>query len=363
LPWPASGEAAVEVPGVGTFGPHGGDQPQPIASIAKVMTAYLTLRDHPISNGAPGFSVTITPAEVAAYQAGVSQSDSLLAVQAGEVLDERQLLEALLIDSADNVAPILADEDAGSESAFVAQMNSTAAALGLKSTHYADTSGLSSATVSTPLDQIKLAETAMAIPTFANIVGMAQVTLPVVGTVPNYDYALGTAGIIGVKTGSTGAAGGCLLFAARRKVNGAKTVIYGAVLGQGATFGPSPPLFPKGGVSPLDHALAVSIRLVNAVVPLVSRATLIPSGTVVGHLVSAWGDSVPVVTSKEVAFNGWGGLAGTAKLIVYPVGRSISADAPVGRLDVAFGTQSIGLPVTAQAGIGSPSLMWRLTRL
>ena len=53
----------------------------------------------------------------------------------------------------------------------------------------------------------------MAIPTFRQIVAMPQVTLPLAGLVYNLDFDLGRDGIVGIKTGSDAAAGGCFLFA------------------------------------------------------------------------------------------------------------------------------------------------------
>ena len=63
--WPSEGEATVAVEGVGSLGSTGGQTPVPIASVAKVMTAYLTLKQFPLEPGEEGFRVRITPAQVA----------------------------------------------------------------------------------------------------------------------------------------------------------------------------------------------------------------------------------------------------------------------------------------------------------
>lgn len=87
------------------------EQPAPIASLAKVMTAYLTLERYPLSGAQDGFTITVTEEQAQAEGEG----QSVVAVRAGEQLTERQLLEALLIPSGNNVARILADQIAGSE--------------------------------------------------------------------------------------------------------------------------------------------------------------------------------------------------------------------------------------------------------
>ncbi|MDA8313979.1 MAG: D-alanyl-D-alanine carboxypeptidase, partial [Actinomycetota bacterium] len=54
LSWPAQGEAAIGVEGAGLLGTHGAQTPTPLASVTKLMTAYLVLRDHPLTVTAPG---------------------------------------------------------------------------------------------------------------------------------------------------------------------------------------------------------------------------------------------------------------------------------------------------------------------
>ena len=65
--WPGQAEAAVGLPGTGLLGTHGGSQPVPIASLAKIMTAYLVLSGHPLSAGASGPAITVTAADASAY--------------------------------------------------------------------------------------------------------------------------------------------------------------------------------------------------------------------------------------------------------------------------------------------------------
>jgi D-alanyl-D-alanine carboxypeptidase (penicillin-binding protein 5/6) len=107
LAWPGEGEAALRVEGVGGALRAGGSAPVPIASVAKVMTAYLTLLEHPLASGAVGFTITITQAEVAEQGQRVALGESTVAVRVGERLTERQALEALLLPSANNIAALI----------------------------------------------------------------------------------------------------------------------------------------------------------------------------------------------------------------------------------------------------------------
>ncbi|MBS1879494.1 MAG: D-alanyl-D-alanine carboxypeptidase, partial [Actinobacteria bacterium] len=162
----------------------------------------------------------------------IALDQSVVAVEAGEVLSERQALEALLLPSANNVAALLAIHEAGSIEAFAAEMNEAAAELGMGSTHYTDPSGFEDSTVSTAADQLKLGRAAMADPTFAEIVAMPSAVLPVAGEVANFNELVGGEGFVGIKTGSDEAAGGCLLFAKRVHLGGRTVTMIGAVLGQ-----------------------------------------------------------------------------------------------------------------------------------
>jgi D-alanyl-D-alanine carboxypeptidase (penicillin-binding protein 5/6) len=230
--WPADGFSAADIGGVGLVPGPGATRPVPIASVAKLMTAYVLLHDHPLPADGPGPEITVQPSEAAAYPAQVRDGDSLVPVTAGERLTERQALAALLLPSADNVAWILARWDAGSQAAFVARMNATAQRLGMTGTHYTDPSGLDQSTTSTAADQVRLGAAAMRVPALAAITAMPAAVVPVAGMVRNTNTLLGQDGIAGLKTGSTQAAGGCLLVAAWSQVGGRRTLIVAATFGQ-----------------------------------------------------------------------------------------------------------------------------------
>jgi D-alanyl-D-alanine carboxypeptidase (penicillin-binding protein 5/6) len=235
--WPQAGVSAADITGLGVVAGPGARRPVPIASVAKVMTAYLVLHDHPLSAGQQGPAIVVQAAEAAAYPAEVRSGESLVPVTAGERITERQALEALLLPSADNMAWILARWDAGSQARFVARMNATARALGMTATRYTDPSGLAASTISSAADQVILGSAAMRKPALAAIAAMRSAVIPVAGLVPNLNTLLGHGGIAGLKTGSDSAAGGCVLLAAWRDIRGSghRILIVAAVLGQPGT--------------------------------------------------------------------------------------------------------------------------------
>ena len=229
--WPVRGQASFRAGG-GLTGSSPHEAPVPIASLAKVMTAYLVLRALPLLDGADGPTLHVTGADVADTQHRKAEQQSLVAVRAGEEITERQALMALLLPSANNMAPILARFVSGSVGGFVARMNATARSLGMTRTRYTDPSGFDENTVSTAHDQVLLAVAANRNATFRAMVATPSYSIPVAGTVHNTDTLLGHDGFEGTKTGSDDAAGGCFMFRMLRVVNGHHVVVIGVVLGQ-----------------------------------------------------------------------------------------------------------------------------------
>ena len=330
IPWPKRGRARLEVAGIGTLGRSGKGSSAPIASVTKVMTAYVILRNHPLAAGQNGPTIVVTRAEAASYARRKAAGESLVKIAAGERISQRQALQGLLIASGNNMADILARWDAGNIPTFVKDMNENAARLGLTATHYADTSGLNSRSRSSPTDLLKLAPLAMADPTFAKIVGQTSARIPL-NKLKNTNKLLGRPGVIGIKTGSTRAAGGCLLFAAERTVSGRVYTVYGALLGA-----PGPKI--------LTNALAASDALIVAARKTLHPATLIPAGRPIASLTGADGYPVTLALASDLTVVGWAGLTYRLSL---PAGRPGQAPTV---LIVRTSAQTITVPLVLAAG-------------
>ncbi len=358
LPWPAHGQAAMVVEGVGTAGVHGQSGPVPIGSVAKVMTALVILRDHPLVGNAPGPSLTVTPADERAYAAALGTGDSMVPVFAGERITERQALEALMVPSADNVADMLAVWDAGSVPAFVAKMDRQALAWGATHTHYADASGLSPQTTSTATDQVLVGERALREPVLAAVMAEKSAALPVAGVVTNYNSLLGSDGVIGIKTGSTRAAGGSLLFAARTRVGARPVTVVGAVLGQAVGIAP---------LSALKVALDASRALVRAVTGSLRAQQVVVPGAAVSTGVTRWGPSTTARVSNAVTVLGFPGAVVQVTSLGCAVRVPASIGEPCGGATVTWGDPLSGrssatVGATLDHGIPRPSWTQRLLK-
>ncbi|MEV7238360.1 serine hydrolase [Streptomyces sp. NPDC051020] len=235
IPWPKDGQAAVGLEGTASTDTRGEQRPVPIASLTKVMTAYVILKDHPLEPGAPGPRIEVD--RQAADEVGVGD-ESTVPVRAGQKYSQHQLLQLMLIPSANNVARLLARWDSGSQGAFARKMQRTADELGMDQSTYMGASGIEAGTTSTAADQLKLTGQAMKNPVFRDIVASRTVTVPGIGLVHNSNSLLGTSGVVGIKTGSSTPAGGNLLWASEVRLGDRTRLLLGAVLHQRANTTP-----------------------------------------------------------------------------------------------------------------------------
>ena len=207
------------------------DEPRAIASTTKVMTALIVLR---LARRDPA----VLDEEVTFSERADKTTGSTAGIHAGERLPVRELLYGLLLPSGNDAAVALAEHfggrlppppDAADESdplaRFVAEMNRVAAELGLRQTHFANPNGLPAAGHhGSAADLANLARTALARPEFARVVATARHGCTLVDDQgrrrnvvwTNTNRLLATEGYDGVKTGTTSAAGSCLVASGHR---------------------------------------------------------------------------------------------------------------------------------------------------
>ncbi|MFD0272865.1 D-alanyl-D-alanine carboxypeptidase [Kitasatospora sp. NPDC127111] len=353
LAWPAKGQSAAEVVGVGSLGSSGQETPASIASVTKVMNAYLILQAHPLKKGESGPKITVD--KQAAQESG-NTDESRVTLTEGQQLSQYQALELLMLPSANNVARLLARWDSGSEDVFVKKMNDTAAKLGMTNTVYTDPAGFNQETKSTAKDQLKLAEQAMQDEIFRQIVSTPDTTLGNQKIYNTNTLINAKNGVIGVKTGSSTPAGGCLMWAAYKEIGGVKRLILGVTLGQPATSSA-----PADGILPT--VLKVSGKQIQAAQNGLTGQTLAKQGDVVGKVDDGLGGSVPVVAGKELVAAGFPGVSGTLTLDSSKLGHTAKAGTQVGVLSVGSGENRVEVPVVLQSDLAPPSILSRLTRL
>ncbi|MEU1312785.1 serine hydrolase [Streptomyces cinnamoneus] len=243
----ANAEAAAGPPGIAAKGAFlldsdanrslwgkAADTRRQMASTTKIMTAAVVVDDHATELNR---RVKIKQS----YRDWVQRNQASTAdLRTGDELTVRQLLYAMMLPSGCDAAYALADAlgDGATEqertASFVAGMNEKAHALGMSNTHYDSFDGISAGggNYSTPRDLAKLARHAMDDRTLLTVMKSLTTQQKAANvnrlyTWYNTNKLLGSyQGVLGIKTGSTRAAGPCLVFAARR---GGRTVV-GVVL-------------------------------------------------------------------------------------------------------------------------------------
>ncbi|MGW1089757.1 D-alanyl-D-alanine carboxypeptidase [Streptomyces sp. NPDC002596] len=352
LPWPSEGQGYMAATGLGTVDSFGEQKAVPIGSVAKAMTAYVVLKDHPLKKGKAGPSITVDAKAESDGKLDSAGESTLNTVKAGDKLTEQQALSAIMIPSANNIARLLARWDAGSEQAFVKKMNDTAKSLGMKNTTYTDPSGLKETTVSSAEDQVKLGQKLVEIPALMAITQLPSWTDPSGKNWRNYNTLVPYNGALGIKTGSTTKAGGNLLFAAHKMVGDTDQLIVGAVLGQHKA-----PI--------IDTVNAVSKEVMVATEDLLESGKVVKKGDVVGRVDDGLGGTVPVVATEDVAAVGWPGL--TVRIELTDDGRTIphsaAAGTHVGTLTVGEGASQVKVAVALQSDLAEPGFGQKLTRI
>ncbi|MFJ9029057.1 serine hydrolase [Streptomyces sp. NPDC102274] len=354
MPWPDEGQGAVEVEGVGVIGTYGQQKPAPIASVAKVMTAYVILRDHPIKGEQVGPKIEV---DKKAGEEADRPDESTAPIEEGQQYTQKQMLQLLMIPSGNNAARLLARWDARSEPAFVEKMNAAAKDLGMTNTTYTDPSGLESSTVSTANDQLKLGKAVMQNDVFREIVNLPQVEIPGIDNlIINNNSILLEPGVSGIKTGSSTPAGGNLLWSANTIVDGQNRRIIGMVMGAQKAV----KLWDK-----LELAIQNSLKLIKTAQDGVTSTGVVKKGDVVGYVDDGLGGRTPVVSTKDLKAVGWAGLQVKLNLTEgkETVPHSAASGTVVGEIIVGTGTGKESAPVALQEDLAEPGFGAKLTRV
>ncbi len=199
------------------------DAPRAPASLAKIMAALVAL------DGAWRPERWL-PVSVRAAGAGGAR----LGLRAGERIRAGDALAAMLVASANDACLALAEGVAGSADAFAARMNERAAALGLSGTRFANPCGHDApGQATTARDLWSLTRAALAVPAIRAAVALRRVVVTTDGgralAATTRNSLLGRApGVRGVKTGTTPAAGRCIVGLAERDGREVIVVLLGA---------------------------------------------------------------------------------------------------------------------------------------
>lgn len=344
LAWPAEGRAAVgfAAGGGASCRSFGDAAAQPTASLAKVITALVVLGKYPLNNG-DGPLITMTNDDVARLFDTQANNGSYVPIVAGEQLSERQMLQALMLASANNLADSLAIWAFGSLDDYRTAAESWLAQDGLlETTIGADASGFDPGTKSTASDLCKLALLVAKNQTLADIMGTIDVSdFPVVGQLHNTNRLLDTDGIFAGKTGFTDEAGHGVLILAQVEMNGTAQTVAVAMLGQGSY------------AAAFDGAQI----LLDSVGANLTARVIVRQGQKVGQITNVWPSGTDLIAGNDLTATTWVDQPADVEITDYQVGgQQLPAGAPVG--NISADGQAVN--VTTKNNIVRPSLLWRL---
>lgn len=345
LTWPSNVQAAIGLQGSGVLAVSGEQKSAPIASIAKTMLALAVLKEKPIQPGQQGPTITINAQDVTIYSNYLAQNGSVVPVRLGEQLTQYQAIQALLLPSGDNIADTLAIWAFGSVDNYLSYANQLAVSLGMNQTHFSDAGGLSPLTLSSAHDLVILGETALQEPILADVVSQKQVNLPFAGTVYNYNTLLGQDNVVGIKTGNTDEAGGCLLFAT--KAPGQSSILVGAILG----------------ASDRTTALANTRSFLESNTSVLQPVPLIQAGQIVGTYKTPWGKPVNVIAKNNLSILAIKGQNISAKVNLPALSTPLRKGQEAGNITIISGANTNNIPAVLDGQISKPSILWKLFRL
>ncbi len=344
MTWPVTSQAAIGSTDQGIFAIKPGQTVRPTASTAKLVTVLTVLQEKPLKLGEQGPTITMTQKDVDIYNQYFANDGSVAKVEVGTKLSQYQMLQGLLLPSANNYADSLAIWAFGSLENYQKSAQKLVNKIGMeKTTIGSDASGFSPTTTSNTEDLTKLAIASVDNKVVAEIVQQPEVNLPVAGVKQNTNWLLGADGVIGLKTGNTDEAGGVYVFASKYDYDAAhNTTIVGAVQGEPNVIA----------------AIRQSRLLINQAKSNYKLVKVVEKGQTVAVYSSQWGQQVNAVAAKDVTALQWG----DSKIKPHIQLDQIEVPAIKG---TKVGTVKIGdvsTDIILQVDLATPDWQWRVFR-
>lgn len=345
LTLPGYGAAAIGAVGYpGVLASSGSTDPQPIASIAKVVTALVVLDAKPLAPGEAGPDVVFGEADLGFTNEMLALDGVVEDVHEGLVMSQRDVMNVMLLTSANNYAMSLANWAFGSVGAYVEAAQAWLLREGLTATVITDPTGIQPSDVSTAANLVEIARLVTQNPVLAEIVSTPSMEVPQLGPIENRNGLLGVDGIDGIKTGTLDESGACLLFSWDHAVGSQSVTLVGVVLG-----GP-------------DHAtINAAIRTLLAEVDAgFSEVVLTTPGQSFARYLTAWGDEADAVAAEAASVPVWAATPVVARIETADVALG-EAGSPVGTVTFTVAERTIIVPLLLDRVIDDPGPWWRLT--
>lgn len=257
-------------------------EPRPTASTAKMILALAVIEKKPFELGSVGETITINQEMFDKYAWYLAHNGSNTKVSIGEEISEYDALASALLASSNNMADSLAIWAFGSLDEYRNYATEMLARIGATNTIIGkDASGYDESTISTAEDLAKIGNAVLKQPVLSEIVGRAEMNVPVAGLIKNTNKLLGTDRIIGVKTGYIGDASGyCLVSGYKEGLENVTVAVLGAPTRQ--------------------KSFDDSLFIVKAAQEKITTRELIKENQEIGYFESWWLGKIPIVALEKV---------------------------------------------------------------
>jgi D-alanyl-D-alanine carboxypeptidase (penicillin-binding protein 5/6) len=355
LALPQVGASAVSVMGAddfdgvagtnGILASSGGNGARPIASITKLITALVVLDAKPLGTTDAGPTLTFSKADADLYDKYYVMLCTVQKMNTGSTMSEHDALGVMLVASACNYAEAVSTWAFGSQARFLSAAKTWLKAHNLTGTRLVEPTGIDSRNVSTPADLISIGKLALANPAVAAIVKMPSLTIPNHSPSANTNQLLGVDGINGIKTGTLGQAGSCLLFSAVVEIGAAAPItVVGVVLGGE------------------DHSsVDVAVKaLLESIRSGFHEVTLVTKGETFGSYATPWKDAAKIVAGRTASVLTWSNTPITSTMSTKTI-KTGTVGSTVGSVTFVAGKSTVTVPLVLKGSIQGPDDWWRLT--
>ena len=323
---------------------NGTDDPLPMGSISKVITALVILEAKPLGEADAGPTITFTEADDDLYDKYYLAGATIQSMKAGATMSERDALGLMMLVSASNYAEATATWAFGSPAGYLRAAKRWLAANGLAATTMVEPTGIDPHNTSSPSDLIAIGRLAMANPALASIVRSTSITVPPLGTLMNTNPALGQNGVNGIKTGTLEESGANLLFSTSLDVGlDAPITVIGIILGS-----------PDQWMTGTDVGVLLD-NLKTAFHPV----KVVGAGSVFGEYITEWDDTARAIAVDNASLLTWSDTPVTSSVTIDEV-TTAKRGTIVGSVTYTAGVRTVTVPLRLDDAVNGPGGWWRL---
>lgn len=342
-PWPSE-PAAISVWGSSVIESNSDSQLMPMASIAKLVCALVSLELKPLSS-TEGETYQLGPKDTKYYRDFLAQDGSVAPVSEEVPLTRRQMLELMLLPSSNNHTLSYVDWMFGSNEAYVKAAQSFLSKHNLTEITVVESTGFDLGNVASARALIKIGALALADPVLSEIMAMKSVNIPGAGEVFSTNPLLGDPGVRGMKTGTTTAEKKNLLLAQDLTVPGRTRTAIIVTLGLNSD----------------EQRVTATRKLAQFVTQLKEPIDAAKKGEVVAQATSWNGRPLNLVAAFDENVVLTMGETVQRTLQLDRLNPGLAANSHVGFIVLEDSSGTKRIPVVISDAVPEPDALWRIT--